>query len=306
MATLLSTTVNTTLTATSAVYGGDVYTTSGWFRNHTNNNGIYWSATGWHLMPADGPDFRMHSGSASACALRMETNGTTRGYLYANSSNEIGFLNSTRNWSFRVENAGRIVAHGPIARTSHSNGFLEGTYNNVGNNSANTNPIYTIGSAYIPTDTALNTMYGIGYSHPNLWGTGKVDGWGLYVCSAGAIDAIIGGDGASTSIWAKTDIVAYSDARVKENVEVIENALEKIQAMRGVTFTRNDTKDKERRSAGVIAQEVLPIFPEVVTGSEKDMYSVAYGNMAALFIEAIKEQQKQIEQLKEVINGLTK
>lgn len=257
-------------------------------------------------MPADGPDFRMHSGSASACALRMETGGTTRGYLYAENDNTIGLLNNSRSWVLRLYSDGKMLAHGPIARTSHSTGYLQGTYNNIGDNSGKTNPIYTIGSAYVPTDGALSTMYGIGYSHPNFWGAGKVDGWGLYVCSAGVIDAIIGGDGGSTSIWAKTDIVAYSDARVKENVEVIENALEKIQAMRGVTFTRNDTKDKERRSAGVIAQEVLPIFPEVVTGSEKDMYSVAYGNMAALFIEAIKEQQKQIEQLKEVINGLTK
>lgn len=306
MATLLSTTVNTTLTATASVYGSDVYTTGGWFRNHTNSNGIYWSGTGWHLFPENSADFRFHSGNSSESAIRMETNGNIRGYLYVNSSNEIGFLNNGRSWSFRVESSGKIVAHGPIARTSHSNGYLQGTYNNVGNNSANTNPIYTIGSSYVPTDTSLSNMYGIGYAHPNLWGAGKVEGWGLYVCSAGVIDAIIGGDGAAASIWAKTDIVAYSDARVKENVEVIENALEKILAMRGVTFTRNDTKDKERRSAGVIAQEVLPIFPEVVTGSEKDMYSVAYGNMAALFIEAIKEQQKQIEQLKEVINGLTK
>ncbi len=290
----------------STVSGSDVYTTGGWFRNHTNNNGIYWNQTGWHLMPADGSDFRMHSGSSGAVALRMETNGTTRGYVYANSSNEIGFLNSGRSWSFRVENGGRIVAHGPIARTAHSNGFLEGSYNNIGGNSAYTNPIYTIGSSYNPTDSSLSNMYGIGYAHPNLWGSGKTPSWGLYVCEAGGINATIGGG--AVTIWASNDIVAYSDARVKDNIEVVENAVEKIQAIRGVTFTRTDANDKDRnkRHAGVIAQEVLKVLPEVVTGTEEDMYSVAYGNMAALFIEAIKEQQKQIEELKSIINGITK
>ena len=290
--------------ASSDVRGNDVYTTGGWFRNHTNNNGIYWSSTGWHLMPADGSDFRMHSGNSGAVALRMETNGSTRGYVYANSSNEIGFLNSGRSWSFRVENGGKIVAHGPIARTSHSNGFLEGSYNNIGGNSAYTNPIYTIGSSYNPTDSSLSNMYGIGYAHPNLWGSGKTSDWGMYVCNNGTINATIGSG--STTIWAQNDIVAYSDARVKDNIEVVENAVEKIQAIRGVTFTRTDANDKDRnkRHAGVIAQEVLKVLPEVVSGTDEDMYSVAYGNMAALFIEAIKEQQKQIEDLKNEIQVL--
>jgi hypothetical protein len=198
-----------------------------------------------------------------------------------------------------------------IGRPSHSTGYLVGSYNNIGGNSANTNPIYTIGSNYMPSDTSLGGMYGIGYSHPNFWGSGKVQGWGLYVCSNGSIDAIIGGDGSSTSIWAKTDIVAYSDSRVKENVEVIPDALDKVKSLRGVTFTRNDVKDKTKRSAGVIAQEVLAVHPEVVSGTEEDMYSVAYGNMAGLFIQAIKEQQVQVEsqnteiaELKELIKQL--
>ena len=192
---------------------------------------------------------------------------------------------------------------GPIRRDSHSTGFLEGSYNNVGGNSGNTNPIYTIGSAYNPSDTALNSMYGIGYSHPNFWG-GKTSSWGMYVCAGGTINATIG-SGAVT-IWAENDIVAFSDARVKDNIEVVTNAVEKIQAIRGVTFTRKDAKveDKDKRHAGVIAQEVLKVMPEIVSGTEKDMYSVAYGNMAALFIEAIKEQQLQIEELKNKLDNV--
>jgi hypothetical protein len=209
-------------------------------------------------------------------------------------------LNSSNYSSYALPLSGGTMS-GPIRRSSHSSGFFEGSYNNVGGNSQYSNPIYTIGSSYNPSDSSLNSMYGIGYAHPNFWGSGKVQGWGMYVCSAGVFDVILGGDGGSTSIWAKTDIVAYSDARVKENVEVIENALEKVQAIRGVTFTRNDVKDKNKRSTGVIAQEVLTVLPEVVTGTEKDMYSVAYGNMAGLFIEAIKELKAENDALKEIL-----
>jgi hypothetical protein len=100
------------------------------------------------------------------------------------------------------------------------------------------------------------------------------------------------------------DITAYSDARVKDNIQIVENAVEKIKAIRGVTYTRSDNVDKVKRHAGVLAQEVLKVLPEVVNGSEDSVYSVAYGNMAALFIEAIKEQQTQIESQKSEIDVL--
>jgi hypothetical protein len=103
------------------------------------------------------------------------------------------------------------------------------------------------------------------------------------------------------------DITAFSDARVKTDVKVIKNSIEKIQAIRGVTFLRTDAQeqDKEKRHAGVIAQEVLDVLPEVVTENNEGMYSVAYGNLVALLIEGMKEQQLQIEELKNKIDLLT-
>ncbi|MDE5420607.1 hypothetical protein L3073_00120 [Ancylomarina sp. DW003] len=77
-----------------------------------------------------------------------------------------------------------------IHRNSHSSGFLVGSYNSVGSNSSKTNPIYTIGSSYQPTDTSLSNMYGIGYTHTDAgFITGNLDtggsGWGMYVASDG-------------------------------------------------------------------------------------------------------------------------
>ena len=191
---------------------------------------------------------------------------------------------------------------GNIERNTHSTGFLVGSYNSVGANSAKSNPIYTIGNNYNPTDTSIAGMYGIGYAHPNLWGSGKTTSWGLYVAEAGIYNCTIGAG--STTIWAQNDIVAYSDKRVKDNIEIIPNAVEKVKQLNGVTFTRTDAneEDKNKRHTGVIAQDVLKVLPEAVVGSEEDLYSVAYGNMVGLLIEAIKEQQTQIDELKQLIN----
>lgn len=101
------------------------------------------------------------------------------------------------------------------------------------------------------------------------------------------------------------DVTAYSDARVKENIITVDNALTKVLSLRGVYYNRIDSDDKKTK-IGVIAQETLPIVPEVVNQDNDGMFNVSYGNLAGLFIEAIKEQQKEIEELKTIIYGLTR
>ena len=103
----------------------------------------------------------------------------------------------------------------------------------------------------------------------------------------------VGGD-----IYASGNIVAYSDQSVKDNVTTIPNALDKVKQMRGVTFTRNDHEDKEKIHAGVIAQEMEKAFPEVVFENPDGTKAVAYANIVSVLIEAIKEQQIQIDELK--------
>lgn len=207
--TYLNFTANTPTARFQAIYadgditGGNVYTNGGWFRNHTNNNGIYWSQTGWHLYPKDGADFYMRSGTTEATIQFLASDGTGKNYLHNSTNNNIGFLSTSRNWIFRVDNSG--------------NAFAEG------------------------------------------------------------------------------DVTAYSDIRKKENIVTIDNALEKVLSIRGVLYNR---KHSSVRQVGVIAQEVLSVLPEAVLEDSEGMYSVAYGNMVGLLIEAVKEQQKQIQELK--------
>jgi len=97
-------------------------------------------------------------------------------------------------------------------------------------------------------------------------------------------DVHVGGD-----IYATGNITGYSDRRAKSDIEKIENALDKIEQLNGYTFTM-----KGKRYTGLIAQEILPILPEAVTGSEETNYAVAYGNMMGLIVEAIKELKQKI------------
>ena len=93
------------------------------------------------------------------------------------------------------------------------------------------------------------------------------------------------------ALTAADNITAYSDIKLKKNIELIPNALEKVLSIRGVTFERIDTGNK---GTGVIAQEVQEVLPEAVMENEEGIKSVAYGNMVGLLIEAIKEQQNHI------------
>ena len=88
------------------------------------------------------------------------------------------------------------------------------------------------------------------------------------------------------------DVTAFSDERLKDNIETIEDALTKVKNMRGVTFTRDG-----RQGTGVIAQEIQKVMPEVVHDKGEYM-SVAYGNLVGVLIEAVKELKAEIEELK--------
>jgi len=222
-------------------------------------------------------DNYMRMGGWSAPANRFQLNMTSGDLTVA------GFVRSSQN--VYIDNNYGCTVTGVYASTRYQGIWNMGT------------------SWYMPQDgTTPGNLYGLAWSHPNAGGQASyLATHGLLVMENGNTNSAI-----SNGIWTRGDVTAYSDARVKENVEVITNAIERIKAIRGVTFTRNDREDKTTRFAGVIAQEVLAVLPEVVTEDALGTYSVAYGNLAGLFIEAIKEQQKEIDELKSLINGFTK
>jgi hypothetical protein len=104
----------------------------------------------------------------------------------------------------------------------------------------------------------------------------------------------------SGAIRATSTITANSDIRIKSNITKIENALEKVGQISGYTY---NTNYDDKRHGGVIAQEIDKVFPEIVNTGNDGLMGVEYGNISALLIEAIKEQQTQINELKELLKN---
>ena len=104
------------------------------------------------------------------------------------------------------------------------------------------------------------------------------------------------GNNLSGSFTATGNITAYSDERLKENVNTIEGALDKVAQMRGVTYNYKSELNDGQRGTGVIAQEMQQVMPEVI--EEGEYLSVAYGNLVGVLIEAVKELKAEVEGLK--------
>jgi len=104
----------------------------------------------------------------------------------------------------------------------------------------------------------------------------------------------------STGALTATDINSSSDISLKENVKSIDNSLEKVLQLNGVEF---NWKDTNQPSLGVIAQEVENVLPQLVRETN-GIKAVNYNGLIGVLIEAVKEQQKQINTLKKEIEEL--
>jgi hypothetical protein len=101
------------------------------------------------------------------------------------------------------------------------------------------------------------------------------------------------------------NVTAYSDARLKDNIVTIDRALDRVMSMRGVFYDRIDEPTLGRQT-GVVAQEMAECLPEVVMEDDGGTLTVAYGNVVGTLIEAIKELRRDNEELRDLVNQLTK
>ena len=218
------------------------------------------------------------------------------------------FTNSTTvegssNLTYGGVTAGLIV-NGDITNSTNS-GAVVTTFMKVGYG--------TVSSPAIRFTSDLDTgIYGAnGNLNVSVGGTQKlkVDTHGLRIDDALGVNV-----NASTTdgrIDAGNDIVAYStsDERLKENVKSIENALDKVLKIGGYEFDWKPLTEKEKETihgneghdVGVLAQEIEKVLPEVVNKRDSGYKAVKYEKIVPLLIEAIKDQQKQIDELKSKI-----
>ena len=176
---------------------------------------------------------------------------------------------------------------------------------------ASVNPIKgaTVSNDTITFTRSDNTTFSVTTSDANTWrpidSTPTNGATGDSISSDWAYDNVRlfsnGGQNLAGSFTATGDITAFSDIRVKENIQDLEGSLDKVSQLRGVSYNKIGSEEK---SIGVIAQEIKEVLPEVVKEGEDGMLSVAYGNITAVLIEAIKEQQDIISQLEERIVDL--
>jgi len=224
----------------------------------------------------------------------------------------VGKANASNALDYTFELSGNALFGGSfVAPTANAFGItsantlltLGGNYNVLPNSDANTTCKLYISSG--DNDSGVGAHYPIYIEDENGYdsffiknsNTGGGEAHIIYLASNVGIGSTNPGQALDVvgNIAATGTITSSSDAKLKENVKSLDNALDKINAMRGVSYTRNDLLDKDAVHIGLIAQEVEEIYPEIVTDNAESGKSVAYGNMVAPLIEAIKILTQRLE-----------
>jgi hypothetical protein len=204
----------------------------------------------------------------------FRNDGGTLYLLLTNSGNQYGVWNDLRPIQVNLATGNVYMKHALTV-----DGTITGKLKNDG---------------WITSTEGTNRLYFEGTTN-TYFGTGAA--WYFQNSSATNVVSITSGG----TITANGDIVAYSDARAKTNVVTLSNALERVNQMRGVYYSMKDKP--EDRKVGVIAQEMETVLPEVVITDEKeDKKSVAYGNITAILIEAVKELTVRLERIEQKLS----
>ena len=209
--------------------------------------------------------------------------------------------------------------------------IIESSGSNIFKVEGSVGPLFTVDDGLDDVIFSANNISGTPVIEANADNTvklGKLNGFGIVISgstpapSDDSANIIITGSiqhrgsyglnvAASSTLGrfdASNDVVAFStsDERLKENVTPIENALDKVSQIQGVEFDWKPLSDEEKRSihgneghdVGVIAQEVEKILPEVVQERDNGYKAVKYEKIIPLLVEAIKELQAEVQELK--------
>jgi hypothetical protein len=211
-------------------------------------------------------------GSANITVTANTTSTLTRGtYLTGNNFNG----SAATTWAVDATNANtasKVVARDALG--NFSAGTITATLSGTATNATNvavTDDTTSTGTHYVHLGDATSGNDGVKVSSTKL----------TFQPSTGNFTA--GGN-----------VTAFSDSRLKTDLEKIEDAVSKVQQLTGYTYTRIDSGE---RHTGLIAQDLQKVLPEAVINNGEYL-SVAYGNLVGLLVEAIKELKAEIEELK--------
>lgn len=211
----------------------------------------------------------------------LDSNGQ---YGIYSAFNELRIANGgNRYWTFSPNGDftanGKLIANGDV--TSRSGKFYTDQYHfiDIGNSNGGADRIN------FATFNGMFNFINTGDSNKTTLTINAKDG----TINSGPINA-------SGDITATGNVSAYSDRRIKTNLEHINNALSKINTLNGYTYDRTDVEGLDRQ-AGLIAQDVQAVLPEAVK-EHNDILSVNYNAVIALLVESVKELTAEVNRLK--------
>jgi hypothetical protein len=312
-------------------YGGGWHMTdTTWVRSYnskpiwvTDHIHVHQSDTGVATLSAYGDSQgtgRLYVGQSSTYGGGIEYNGdnspTSTGagadYITLYRVNNGGYdwtarnLYNSNDWEFR----GTVTAPTFSGNaTSATTATTAGSASNVTGQSSISKSAHAVGAndyhleLFAPASGNANTDVSLRFHQGGTyWGQLRYRGSGFYFTD-GASDTRVpvytGWLDVAGDIYAVGNITAYSDIRKKKNLQIIDTPIEKVKKINGYTYEMD-----ERRYTGLVAQEVLEVLPEAVVGDEENGYGLAYGNMAGLFVEAMKDMIKQLQSEKAKVETL--
>ena len=288
------TTYTVTLPGGSVVIGGSTYTTTT-TSGGTDVLGVYYDGTSYYWsIPGGGVGEKGATGATGT----GEKGATGTGEKGATGTGEKGATGTGEKGAQGTTGLkGEKGAQGTTGTKGEKGEGEKGAQGADGGSGT------TIGSSQVAFSNGTNLIGESDFTYDTVKNTLTVDKIKVGNASGTILDGMI---------RAENDIVAFStsDKRLKENIKPIENALAKIQSISGNNFTWKPLITKEEKTihanegpdVGVIAQEIEAILPELVTTRDNGYKAVNYEKIVALLIEAIKEQQGEIDELKRKIN----
>ena len=254
----------------------------------TTSNVLAWSSSTTAPMIISASEqnswFGMQAQQDNGLALGYSSNDAILPQMFLTKSGSVGIGESLTSPDEKLHIDGKVYSHSQHLGSSNSSAsipcFSWKANSNTGLFLASNNVL-----AFSTDGTERMTISETGYV-----GMGIAPTYSLHV---------------SGTICATQDVLIYSDLRAKSNLEVIVNPLEKLTALTGYTYdfkTSTETPAKTTtkisdRFTGIIAQDLEKVLPEAVHKDENGNLSVAYGNLAGLFVESIKQIIKSNEEL---------
>jgi len=233
-----------------------------------------------------------------------------------NYSNAMG-RSTTASGSYSTASGYNSTASGNYSNASGSYSTASGKYSNAIGSSTNASGYFS-NAMGLQTTANCYAQTTIGqYSDNSSWTSCSptsfaADNSPLFVIGNGTATSarsnafVVYDNGTATlsgELMVGGDITVSSDVRLKQNIVPLAGSLDKVQQLRGVSYEWIDPNRQGGRHIGFIAQEVQEVMPEVVR-QNGDYLSMSYANLTAVLVEAVKEQQTEIDQLEEENNAL--